>query len=125
MPNLFEIVSYDYWAQNYGYEMPSEQRQRMESYLFDAHGREHVYAIARTRLHASGAGEITNENDLLRVVPAYFGGGHDVIIARRHFTDDATDDSQLASSGTLTPDEHHAFIAFTICLLYTSPSPRD
>ncbi len=118
VPNLFEIVSYDYWAQNYGYEMPSEQRQRMESYLFDAHGREHVYAIARTRLHASGAGEITNENDLLRVVPAYFGGGHDVIIARRHFTDDATDDSQLASSGTLTPDEHHAFIAFTIDALH-------
>ena len=114
VPNLFEIVSYDYWAQNYGYEMTEEQREHMDAYLADPAGRDHVYEIARTRLRASGAGEASSEDELLAVVPAYFGGGHDVIIARRHFVDGAEDDSQLASSGTLTPEEHFAFITFTI-----------
>ena len=114
VPNLFEIVSYDYWAQNYGYEMPADRRAHMEAYLADHAGREHVYAIARTRLAASGMSTDPTEEELQAIVPAYFGGGHDVIIARRHFIDGASDDSQLASSGTLTPKEHHAFIAFTI-----------
>mgnify|MGYP001941886355 FL=1 len=114
VPNLFEIVSYDYWVQNYGYEMPEGRRRHMESYLADPAGREHVYEIARTRMRASGLGEAESEDELLALAPAYFGGGHDVIIARRHFVDGATDDSQLASSGTLTPEEHYGFIAFTI-----------
>lgn len=114
VPNLFEIVSYDYWAQNYGYRMPEGERQHMEAYLADSEGREHVFNIARTRMRASGLGEPEGEDDLMAIAPAYFGGGHDVIIGRRHFVDGATDDSQLASSGTLTPDEHNAFISFTI-----------
>ncbi|MDR1238405.1 MAG: DUF4921 family protein, partial [Propionibacteriaceae bacterium] len=44
---------------------------------------------------------------------SFFGSSHDVIVARRHFVDDATDSSQLASAGTLTPDEHAQFIRFT------------
>ena len=44
----------------------------------------------------------------------FFGGGHDVIVARRHYVDGATDDTQTAASGTLTMDEHHQFTAFTI-----------
>ena len=36
-----------------------------------------------------------------------------MVIARRHFVDGAVDDHQLASSGTLTLDEHHAFLALT------------
>lgn len=114
VPNLFEIVSYDYWAQNYGFEMPAARREHMDRYLADPAGREHVLGIAHTRLKASGMGEDHTEDELLAIVPAYFGGGHDVIIARRHFIDGASDDAQLASSGTLTPEEHYAFIAFTI-----------
>ncbi|MCP1386659.1 DUF4921 family protein [Corynebacterium sp. TA-R-1] len=114
VPNLFEIVSYDYWAQNYGFEMSEAQLEHMDAYLADPAGREHVYEIARTRMRASGLGDASTEDELLAVVPAYFGGGHDVIIGRRHFVDDAKDDSQLASSGTLTPEEHYAFTAFTV-----------
>ena len=40
--------------------------------------------------------------------------GHDVIIGRRHYVDGAENDSQLAGSGTLTPEEHFGFITFTI-----------
>jgi len=114
VPNLFEIISYDYWAKNYGYEMDTETAQRMETYLADPEGREHVLDIVRTRLTAGGKSADVSEKELLDYVPAYFGGGHDVIIARRHFTDEATHDNELASSGTLTPEEHFAFTLFTI-----------
>ena len=114
VPNLFEIVSYDYWAQNYGFTMDESRANQMERYLADDQGRRHVLDIVRTRLKASGQDDNVSEEELLSHAPAYFGGGHDVIIARRHFVDGATDSTQLASSGTLSLDEHYGFIAFTI-----------
>ncbi|GAB3695967.1 DUF4921 family protein [Corynebacterium nasicanis] len=114
VPNLFEIISYDYWVKNYGYVMDPETVARMETYLSDPEGLEHVLDIVRTRLTAGGKSADVPVEELLTYAPAYFGGGHDVIIARRHFTDDATHDNQLASSGTLTPEEHFAFTLFTI-----------
>ena len=33
VPNLFEILSLDYWEDNYGYEMPGSARERMRAYL--------------------------------------------------------------------------------------------
>ena len=114
VPNLFEIVSYDYWAQNYGFTMDESRANQMERYLADDEGRRHVLDIVRTRLKASGQDDNVSEEELLSHAPAYFGGGHDVIIARRHFVDGATDSTQLASSGTLSLDEHYGFIAFTI-----------
>ena len=52
--------------------------------------------------------------DLLHRASAFFGGGHDVVIARRHFVDGAADTSQLASSGTLTPLEHSWYMRLTV-----------
>ncbi|MBN9643140.1 DUF4921 family protein [Corynebacterium mendelii] len=118
VPNLFEIVSYDYWRANYGFEMDAETSQRMATYLDDDAGREHVKKIVATRLKAAGTPADTiaamSEAELLERAGGYFAGGHDVIIGRRHFTDGATLDNQLASSGTLTPDEHAALIRFTV-----------
>lgn len=118
VPNLFEIVSYDYWHQNYGYELDAETSERMRAYLADDAGREHVLGIVRTRLKAAGTPEeelaAMTDEDLIARAPGYFGGGHDLIIGRRHFVDGATHDNQLASSGTLTPDEHRAMIHFTV-----------
>lgn len=115
VPNLFEIVTYDYWQKNFGFEMDTETALRMSTYLADPDGREHVVDIVRTRLKAAGQDVTeTTEAELVDKASGYFSGGHDVIIARRHFTDDATDNSQLASSGTLTADEHAAFICFTL-----------
>ncbi|BAC18795.1 hypothetical protein HMPREF0290_2017 [Corynebacterium efficiens YS-314] len=115
VPNLFEIVTYEYWNKNFGFEMDPETAMRMATYLADPEGRRHVLSIVRTRMKAAGEdGSSLTEAELLERAPSYFSGGHDVIIARRHFTDDATDDSQLASSGTLTSDEHAAFIRFTL-----------
>lgn len=117
VPNLFEIVSYDYWRDNYAYEPDPETQARMDRYLADEEGREHVIAIVRTRLRASGRTEeadTLSEEQLLAFAPSYFAGGHDVIIARRHYTDEATDTSGLASSGTLSQEEHAGFILFTV-----------
>ena len=33
VPNLFEILSFDYWHINHGYEIPDAARERMEAYL--------------------------------------------------------------------------------------------
>ena len=119
VPNLFEIVSYDYWRANYGFIMDSATSARMAAYIADTEGREHVRRTVETRLRASGAlgaDEVADltESDLLERAGGFFAGGHDIIIARNHFAPGATDTGQLASSGTLTPDEHAALIRFTI-----------
>jgi len=98
--------------------MDESRHNHMERYLSDDEGRRHVLDIVRTRLKASGHDGNVSEDELLAHVPAYLGGGHDVIIARRHYVDGAADSTQLASSGTLTLDEHYGFIAFTIDSLH-------
>ncbi len=118
VPNLFEILSYDYWHANYGYELSAEIAARREAYLAEPEGLRHVLAVVEAKLRASGrsADEIARLTleEKLEAASGFFGGGHDVIIARRHFVDGATDDTQLASSGTLTKDEHRRFLAFTV-----------
>ena len=123
VPNLFEILSYDYWHENYGYELPARVRDRKAAYLASAAGRSHVLDVVRSKLRAGGRSDAVidalGEEGQLEAASGFFGGGHDVIIARRHFSDGAIDNTQLAASGTLTPEEHYRFMAFT-CLLYTS-----
>lgn len=114
VPNLFEIVSYDFWRANYDFVMDYETAAHMERYLADPAGREHVLTIVRTRLKAAGMDPNLPEEELLQRAGGYFAGSHDVIIGRRHFVDGATHDNQLASSGTLSVEEHRAFIRFTI-----------
>ena len=117
IPNLFEILSYDYWHVNYGYVLPTLVRERKETYLASEVGRQHVLAVVRSKLRAGGRTEeqidALGEDGQLQAASGFFGGGHDVIVARRHFVDGATDNTQLASSGTLTPEEHARFIAYT------------
>lgn len=112
VPNLFEILSYDYWRANYGFEMDEETRQRMESYLASPAGRAHVLKIMRTKRAAAKLGD-GPEEELLAQSAGFFAGGHDVIIAARHYSNGASDSSQLASSGTLSPEEHALFTTFT------------
>ncbi|AWB82937.1 DUF4921 domain-containing protein [Corynebacterium yudongzhengii] len=115
VPNLFEIVSYAYWQANHGYRMDEATRLRMESYLAAEVGREHVDAIVDTRLRAAGRDpEHIDDAERTQLRESYFAGGHDVLISRRHFIDGATHDDQLASSGTLSIDEHRAFIRLAV-----------
>ncbi len=118
IPNLFEILSLEYWQSNYGYQIPSQVIDRRDAYLVEDAGWEHVLAIVRTKLLASGltASEIDalDERTLISFADAFFASGHDVIVARRHYVDDARSTADLAASGSLSPDEHHQYIAMTV-----------
>lgn len=118
VPNLFEILSYDYWHANYGYTLPVRVAERRRAYLASPQGRAHVLAVIDTKLTASGMApaDIAALSDEARIEAAsgFFGGGHDLIIARHHYVPGATDDAQLAGSGTLTPAEHRIFIDATV-----------
>src|SRR5690606_5760942 len=94
VPNLFEILSLDYWQANHSHRMPDAARTRMEQYLADPAGNEHAVGIARTKALASGmtpeGWEELPEADRMDLVENFFDGGHDVIIARRHHAPGAT-----------------------------------
>ncbi len=118
VPNLFEILSYQYWNANYGYQLPARVAARRAAYLATPLGHDHVLGVARTKLRAGGRSEeliasMTDEQ-IVEFASGFFGGGHDVIVSRRHFVDGATDNTQLASSGTMTPEEHEHFLSFTV-----------
>lgn len=118
VPNLYEIVSFGYWEANYGYQVPEVFDEHRRSYLASTAGRDHLLGVLRSRALATGmtarAWEALPEETRLEAARPFFGGGHDVIIARRHFVDGATHDDQLASSGTLTRDEHAQYTMFTV-----------
>jgi galactose-1-phosphate uridylyltransferase len=118
IPNLFEIVSYDYWAKNYGYRMPAPLQARRDAYLASEAGRRHVRDRIEFRLKLSGlepaAIAAMDDTEKLALADAFFAGGHELIIARRHFQAGAQHDKQLVSSGTLTPEEHYHYFRFTI-----------
>lgn len=118
VPNLFEILSYEYWHANYGYVLPARVAARKQAYLQSSEGWEHVAAVVGTKLKAAGmsAEDIAamTPEDAIEAASGFFGGGHDLIIARRHYVDGASTDDQLASSGTLSVREHAEFIRFTV-----------
>lgn len=107
--NLFEIVSAEYWRENHGFRQPAAVVEWAQAYLSTPEGRAHLESLAAIRAAASGT-EVSLEEAALDLL----GGSHDVVVARRHVVDGATTDDQLASSGTLTPDEHAAYTAFTV-----------
>ncbi len=118
VPNLFEIVTVDYWKKNYSYYLTPENMAWKEMYIADETGARHVLDVLRYKLHISGVPDdridAMPEADLLAMSEAFFGGGHELIIAAPHFTPGATDASQLFSCGDLTPEEHYQYIRFTI-----------
>lgn len=118
IPNLFEIVSYSYWLLNHNHTPSEAAHRRMAQYLASGTGYDHVMNVVKARIRASGVSEEEydrmNESEKLQYANGFFSGGHDVIVARRHYEDGATDGSQLAGSGTLTPEEHYRYIRMTV-----------
>ncbi len=116
--NLVEIVSYDYWRLNYGYEADDAARARFAAYVADPAGRDHVLDLAGRRAAAAGESaadwaDLTPEQRLATGV-AFFAGGHDVVVARRHVVDGSNGPGQLASAGALSVDDHRHYVAFTV-----------
>lgn len=112
IPNLFEIISVDYWEANYGYRLPRAALDRCQEYAASPGGREHLVRMVRQRLGERAAR--MSDGELLQWSAGFFGSAHDLIVARRHFVDGARTDDELASSGTLTVQEHREYIALTV-----------
>ena len=117
VPNLYEILSVDYWRANHDYRPSPELLSRATTYTADPAGREHVLAILARRAAETGLSAVwatEPEGERLAQAIDLFAGSHDVVIARRHLVDGARFDDELAGSGTLTPEEHGRYVAFTV-----------
>ncbi len=116
--NMFEIVTLDYWRKNYAYKMTAAQQRWKEEYLANPAGLKHITEIVNYKLMREGRTEEEMEKmstaDRLIAADAFFGGGHEMVIARRHFKDGAAYPSDLLSSGDLTLEEHFQYFRFTI-----------
>lgn len=116
--NLFEIVTLDYWRKNYAYKLTAAQQRWKEEYLANTTGLKHVTDIINYKLQRDGKTEEQMEKmtmaERLAIADAFFGGCHEMIIARRHYKDDAQFDTDLYSSGEMTLDEHFQYFRFTI-----------
>ncbi len=118
VPNLFEIVSFDYWQQNFGHRLPERLAARMRAYVSTEAGRRHVLNVVESRLRFSGVAPeaigAMSEEEKIASASSFFGGGHELIIGRRHYAEGAQYDTELCSSGMLTPEEHYQYFRFTI-----------
>ena len=121
--NLYEILTYDYWQLNYGYQMNASAGMHMNDYLGTEAGQDHVEAVLRQKWATMGwsqediDAQFTEENRMSTLYQkslALFAGGHDVVIARDHYVEGATTTDQLKSSGDMSWQEHRHFIAFTV-----------
>lgn len=118
VPNLFEIVSLEYWRKNYNFKINSDKLKWKDRYLSTKKGQEHIINIVTTKLKLSGktADEIKKmeTDEIIGYSDSFFGGGHELIISKHHFKEDAQYDADLKSSGDLTPEEHYQYLNFTI-----------
>ncbi|MDT8324627.1 MAG: DUF4921 family protein [Bacteroidota bacterium] len=118
VPNLFEILSVNYWRQNYSYKISARNLQWKEDYLSDPVGLNHVMDILDYKLRRSGKSDeeiaqISMEEKFL-MADAFFGGGHEMVVVQPHYRKDARDARDLFSTSDLTEEEHYRYYAFII-----------
>ena len=118
MPNLFEIVTLDYWRKNYEYKLKAEKLEWKNKYLSTPKGQEHIINIVNTKLGLSGKTkeqlDKMNNEEIFGYADSFFGGGHELVISKHHYMNNAEWDADKKSSGELTPEEHYRYIDFTI-----------
>ncbi|MBI2427183.1 MAG: DUF4921 family protein [Ignavibacteriales bacterium] len=116
--NLFEIVTIDYWKKNYGYKLAHRLAQWRDEYFANPKGMEHINTIIHYKLQQSGKTEeqIKRKSafEKVNMMDAFFGGCHELVIAKTHYEQDAAYDTQLRSSGDLSVDEHFHYFKFVI-----------
>jgi len=116
--NLFEIVTIDYWKKNYDYRLTKDAAAWRDSYLAIPRGAEHIDAVLNYKLKMSSRSEQDIRQKLLfnkeSMMDAFFGGCHELIIARKHYADGATFETQLYASGEMTEEEHFQYFRFTV-----------
>lgn len=116
--NLFEIVTIDYWKKNYNYRLTKDAAEWRDGYIANPRGVDHIDAILNYRLKMSGKSEqeIRRKFQInkINMMDSFFGGCHELVIARRHYVADAKFDTQLFSSGEMSQEEHFQYFRFTI-----------
>ncbi len=116
--NMFEIVTLDYWRKNYAFKPPHARLKWKEDYLASPVGLKHITDITEYKLKQEGktAEQIEKMSmaDRLAIADAFFGGGHELIIAKRHFREGAITEDDLFSSGDMTLDEHFWYFKLTV-----------
>ncbi len=116
--NMFEIVTLDYWRKNYAYKMIAARQKWKEEYLANQVGLKHITDIIHYKLKQEGKTDEQIEKmpmaDQLTIADAFFGGGHELIIAKRHYKEGASNITDLFSSGDMTLEEHFRYFRFTI-----------
>jgi galactose-1-phosphate uridylyltransferase len=111
--NLYEIISTSYWQKNYEHHLSAANQQHKEMYLADPNGREHVQSLLKHKYHGLKSSHKWTDAEIEQHADAFFGGAHELIIPRQHYIDGATDESHLASTGSLTPEEHYHYMRLT------------
>jgi galactose-1-phosphate uridylyltransferase len=116
--NMFEIVTLDYWRKNYSYKMIATRQKWKEEYLANPTGLKHITDIIHYKMRQEGKTDEQIEKipmtEKLAIADAFFGGGHELIIARRHYKDGAQNDLDLYSSGEMTIEDHFRYFKFSI-----------
>ncbi|MDH7515742.1 MAG: DUF4921 family protein [Bacteroidota bacterium] len=116
--NLFEIVSINYWRQNYNYKLSPQNIQWKDQYLSSPLGIRHVMGIIDQKLKLSGKSDeeiaAVSPDVKLTLADAFFGGGHEIIIARPHYRSDAQTTADLFSTGDMTDEQHAEYYHFII-----------
>lgn len=116
--NMFEIVTLEYWRKNYAYKIPPARLKWREDYLANSAGLNHITGIVHYKLHREGKTDEQIEKmplaEKLAIADSFFGGCHEMVIARKHYKDGATLDTDLYSSGEMTEEEHYWYFKLTI-----------
>jgi galactose-1-phosphate uridylyltransferase len=116
--NMFEIVTLEYWRKNYAYKLTAGRQKWKEEYLANPAGLKHITDIIQYKLRQEGKTEEQIERtpmaDKFAMADAFFGGGHELLIARRHYRDGAQTDADLFSSGEMSLEEHFRYFKMTI-----------
>ena len=118
LPNLFEIISIEYWKKNYGYVLSNDLLEWKKEYLASPEGRAHIESVLRYKVAMlrNGTPEQVELSETLidSMSDAFFGGSHEIIVPRRHWTTDHNGKAVLSSSGYLPPELHYHYMKFTI-----------
>ncbi|MDX9758018.1 MAG: DUF4921 family protein [Bacteroidota bacterium] len=113
--NLFEILSLDYWRQNYNYKLSARNLQWKDEYLASAEGLRHVMRLIDYKLARSGKSDeeisLISAEEKLLMVDAFFGGGHEMIIVEPHYRKEQGQPVALFSTSDLTDEEHQQYYA--------------
>ena len=116
--NLFEIVSVNYWRKNYAYKLSPQNELWKEKYIASREGLQHVLDVIDYKFRRSGRCDeeiaAIPLDEKLQIADAFFGGGHEMVIANPHHRPDATRTNDLFATGDMTDEEHFRYFLFII-----------